>query len=41
MLALVGLVVTTGLLVSSGNEAAEELHKIASYTRRGRVWHKL
>jgi cytochrome bd-type quinol oxidase subunit 2 len=31
MLALVGLVVTTGLLVSSGNEAAEELHEIASY----------
>ena len=31
MLALVGLVVTTGLLVSSGNEATEELHEIASY----------
>jgi len=31
MLALVGLVVTTGLLVSSGNEAAKELHEIASY----------
>ncbi len=31
MLALVGLVVATGLLVSNGSEAVGELHEIASY----------
>ncbi len=31
MLVLVGLAVSTGLLMSSGNEAAEELHAVSAY----------